>query len=177
MNINQNNTTYSRYLIKYTRVCENGVWSEVETDCDTLLIDNGLMDNNNNKENSFPILTTMSVALLVCCLLCIICYYILKLKKKKKQQVNDKKTHPLVDKCNEPNRNRSSLSSNRISDPSDDSVYAMVAEERYEIINFDGNNLDLSDQYDDVETSTPFYLEIMPMKDISSERNSQRISS
>jgi hypothetical protein len=165
-NITSNNT-FSRHLIKYYRVCENGIWSEVETDCDTLLIDDGLIDRSDNKSSNSLVLITMSAIFLFFCLLCALTYYVFKRKnkrrKKKTQQISDEQS---VNKLDQSNGNSSRYSSNRISDPFDDSVYSLVAEEKYEIIKFDTNQSDFTEQYDDVETSAPIYLEIIPLNNV-----------
>jgi hypothetical protein len=92
----------------------------------------------------------------------------------KNQKISDEKS---VNQLDESNPSSSRYGSNQISDPFDDSVYELVEEDKYEIINFNTNRLIFTEQYDDVETSAPIYLEIIPLNNVSSDQRSTNINS
>ena len=173
-NTTNSNKSFSRNVLKYTRQCENGVWSEVETDCDTLLIDDPSLGIDLNRNNYFPIIITMVIMIVIFSVLSVGSYFAIKFRNHRKHNKNERNSSDIKNKLVVNTRNVVKYTNNRLSDPFDDSVYSIVAEDNYDVLNYDVSqmNLSSSQNYDDTEVPKPLYLEIFPLTEQCSRRGS-----
>ena len=174
---NERNKSFSRPVIKYIRQCESGLWSDVDTDCDTLLIENPEFESRYRNSVHYSIIIIIIASVLIAVSLVCIAFYLFVKHKKQKEETRSARNsmNQLVEK-DDNDFVAFTKNTNRLSDPYDNSIYSMIAEDSYDILNFASHRVSNTEQYDDTQVGRPYYLEILPLNDLSSVPSSVRSS-